>query len=113
MVKLIKDGHGRWSPYFTALTHFEAAVAQLYLALDSVRKLRTHDFFRKGDGSFEESVVLNDPARGLLVAPFVWHELTDFAEGSVILVMASDLYEEAEYLRDYDEFKRLASQRAP
>ena len=65
------------------------------------------------DGSFEESVVLNDPARGLLVAPFVWHELTDFAEGSVILVMASDLYDEAEYLRDYDEFKRLTSQRAP
>lgn len=58
VVKLIKDGHGRWSPYFTALTHFEAAVAQLYLALDSVRKLRTHDFFRKGDGSFEESLNL-------------------------------------------------------
>ena len=61
---------------------------------------------------FKESMVLNDPARALLIAPLVWHELTDFAEGSVILVMASDLYDEAEDLRDYDEFKRLVATRA-
>jgi hypothetical protein len=56
--KLLKDGDGRWSPYFAALTHFEVAVSQLYLALDSVRKLRNHDFFTTGDGSFEEKLNL-------------------------------------------------------
>ena len=52
-LKLVKDGHGRWSPYFAALNNFEVALAQLYLALDSVRKHSKHEFFTKGDGSFE------------------------------------------------------------
>lgn len=64
------------------------------------------------DGAVKESVAIGDPAKALLVTPFVWHELTDFATGSVILVLASDLYEEAEYLRDYEEFKQLVSARA-
>jgi hypothetical protein len=58
VLNLVKDGNGRWSPYFAALTSFEVAVAQLYLALDSVRKLRNHDFFTTGDGSFEERLNL-------------------------------------------------------
>jgi len=53
VLKLVKDGHGRWSPYFAALNNFEVALAQLYLALDSVRKHSKHEFFAKGDGSFE------------------------------------------------------------
>ena len=36
----------------------------------------------------------------------MWHELTDFAPGTAVLVAASSLYDEAEYLRDYDTFKR-------
>jgi hypothetical protein len=56
--KLIKDGNGRWSPYFAALTHFEVAVSQLYLALDAVRKRSNHNFFRTGDASFEENLNL-------------------------------------------------------
>ena len=58
VLKLVKDGNGRWSPYFTALTHFEVAISQLYIALDSVRKRATHDFFTTGDGSFEERLNL-------------------------------------------------------
>ena len=54
VLKLVKDGNGRLSPYFVALAHFEITVAQLYLALDSVRKFSNHDFFKTGDGSFEE-----------------------------------------------------------
>jgi hypothetical protein len=54
VLNLVKDDNGHWSPYFAALTHFEVAVAQLYLALDSIRKLRNHKFFTTGDGSFEE-----------------------------------------------------------
>ena len=58
VLKLAQDGNGRWSPYFAALTHFEVTIAQLYLALDSIRKHTTHKFFDKGDGSFEECLNL-------------------------------------------------------
>lgn len=58
VLNLVKDGNGRWSPYFAALTNFEAAVAQLYLALDSIRKHSRHNFFTTGDGSFEECLNL-------------------------------------------------------
>ncbi len=39
----------------------------------------------------------------------VWHELTHFAPQTVILVIASTLYDESEYLRDYEAFKREAA----
>lgn len=58
VLNLVKDGNGRWSPYFAALTNFEVAVAQLYLALDSIRKHSKHNFFTTGDGSFEECLNL-------------------------------------------------------
>ena len=58
VLKLVKDGNGRWSPYFAALTHFEVSVSQLYIALDSVRKHSKHNFFTTGDGSFEENLNL-------------------------------------------------------
>ncbi len=63
------------------------------------------------DGRAKETVSLDDPARALFLGTWVWHELTDFTADAAILVIASTLYEEAEYLRDYDRFKReVASQ---
>ena len=64
------------------------------------------------DGRTTEQVVLDDPARGLFVGTWVWHELTDFAPQAVVLVIASTLYDEAEYLRDYEVFKREAAARS-
>lgn len=61
------------------------------------------------DGHVKEEVGLDDPGRGLYVGTFVWHELTDFAAGSAVLVIASTLYDESEYLRDYEIFKREAT----
>jgi hypothetical protein len=58
------------------------------------------------DGTTKESVTLEDPARALSMAPWVWHELTDFAAETAILVAASTLFDETEYLRDYETFKR-------
>ena len=58
------------------------------------------------DGTTKERVALEDPARALYIGTWVWHELTDFAPDTAILVAASSLYDEAEYLRDYDTFKR-------
>ena len=64
------------------------------------------------DAKVKESVTLDDPARALYVGTWVWHELTDFSAGAAILVIASTLYEDAEYLRDYDAFKREAASRS-
>jgi hypothetical protein len=58
VLELVKDGHGRWSPYFRALSHFEITIGQLYMAMDSIRKIASHDFFKSGDGSFEENLNL-------------------------------------------------------
>ena len=57
-------------------------------------------------------MTIDDPARALYVGTWVWHELTDFSAGAAILVIASTLYEDAEYLRDYDAFKREAASRS-
>ncbi len=63
------------------------------------------------DGTFKETVPLDDPTKALYVAPWVWHELTDFAAGTAIMIIASSFYDEAEYLRDYEVFKREVKER--
>ncbi len=58
------------------------------------------------DGAVKEAVLLDDPARALYIGTWVWHELTDFTPGTAVVVIASTLYDEAEYLRDYEIFTR-------
>lgn len=50
------------------------------------------------------TVELNEPSKGLYVEPYVWHEMFDFSDGAVLLVLASDYYDESDYIRDYDAF---------
>ena len=59
---------------------------------------------RLNDGTEEEVVTLDDPAKGLYVANDMWREMFDFSEGAVLMVVASELYDETDYIRDYDEF---------
>lgn len=56
------------------------------------------------DGQVKRSFVLNRPYQGLLVAPGIWRDLTDFSSGSVCMVLASEKYDEQDYIRDYQEF---------
>lgn len=56
------------------------------------------------DGNVKRSFTLNRPYQGLLVKPGIWRELDDFSSGSVCLVLASEKYNEADYIRTYDEF---------
>lgn len=60
------------------------------------------------DGSRRNAFALGDPRFGLYLPPMVWHELTGFAAGSAYYVISSGRYDEAEYVRDYEEFQRLA-----
>jgi len=63
------------------------------------------------DGVTRETVRLDRPDRAMLVEPWVWHELVDFAASTVVLVLASANYEEADYIRDYDTFRREVKER--
>ena len=50
---------------------------------------------------------LNRPYQGLLVVPGIWRELDDFSSGSVCLVLASMVYEESDYIRNYEDFLKI------
>jgi hypothetical protein len=56
------------------------------------------------DGKTKLTHQLNKPYLGLLVKPGIWRELKNFSAGSVCLVLASEIYSEEDYIRDYDEF---------
>lgn len=57
------------------------------------------------DGSETRRVMLRRSHVGLYLPSMIWRELVDFSSGSVCLVLASAAYDEADYYRDYDEFK--------
>ena len=55
------------------------------------------------NGSFR--VTLDDrPYQALYIKPGIWRQLDNFSSGAVCMVMASELYDEDDYIRDYDEF---------
>lgn len=58
------------------------------------------------NGERRESFHLNHPWQGLLVETGVWRTLEDFSSGAVCLVLASELFEEDDYIREYDEYLR-------
>jgi len=60
------------------------------------------------DGVSRESVVLDSPTKGLLVESLVWREMSYFSSDCVLLVIASEHYDESDYIRDYEKFKNLA-----
>ena len=61
------------------------------------------------DGANKVSVRLDDPAQGLTLPPMVWHEMDDFSDDCVLMVLADAAHDEADYIRDYVEFIALAA----
>lgn len=59
------------------------------------------------NGREKKIVPLERPYEGLYVGPHMWHEMSEFSEGAVLLVLASELYDESDYIRDYDEFLKM------
>lgn len=57
------------------------------------------------DGLNEQVFTLNNPSEGLLIHNGVWRELKNFSSGAVCLVVASDVFQEEDYIRDFQEFK--------
>ncbi len=59
------------------------------------------------NGSEKKEVALEKPYEGLYVSGNMWREMYDFSPDAVLMVLASELYDESDYIRDYEEFKKI------
>ena len=59
------------------------------------------------DGKTENIITLNKPDKGLLITNNTWRELENFSSGAVCLVLASDVFNEDDYIRDYQVFLNI------
>lgn len=60
------------------------------------------------DGSKRKDVILNSPSQALLIEKMQWHEMYDFSSDCVLMVLANDVYDEFDYIRDYESFIALS-----
>ncbi|WBA13982.1 sugar 3,4-ketoisomerase [Salinivibrio proteolyticus] len=56
------------------------------------------------NGQDKEIVTLDSPSKGLLIDVMQWHEMSNFSQDCVLLVLASEHYDETDYIRDYPRF---------
>lgn len=63
------------------------------------------------DGKVKRTFFLNRPYIGLYVKPGLWRDLEDFSSGAVCMVLASEIYQDEDYIRDYDEFLKFRGDR--
>ncbi|EMM5120254.1 sugar 3,4-ketoisomerase [Providencia stuartii] len=60
--------------------------------------------FLLDDGKTKEEIILDSPDTGLYINNFIWREMHDFSEDCVLMVLASELYDESDYIRNYQDF---------
>lgn len=82
--------------------HAHRTLKQLVIAVRGSVK------FSLDDGFEQMEVTLDNPAQGLLLDSMIWRKMYDFTEDCVLVVLADQLYDPADYIRDYAEFRRLA-----
>jgi dTDP-4-dehydrorhamnose 3,5-epimerase-like enzyme len=87
----------------TRAGHAHRELRQLFLALSGSFSLHLEDGIRK------ETFLLNRPHTGVLVEPGVWREIDNFSGGAVCMVLASLRYDEADYIRSYEDFQTYAA----
>lgn len=80
--------------------HAHKALQQLIIAANGSFTLTLDD------GANKKVVTLNRPYQGLLIVPGIWRVLDDFSSGAVLLCLASEHYDEADYIRNYKDFKK-------
>ena len=59
------------------------------------------------DGENKKAYTLNRPYQGLLIVPGIWRNLDDFSSGAVLLCLASEHYDESDYIRNYTDFENF------
>lgn len=78
--------------------HSHKALQQIVIAINGSFALKL------SDGRDEKLVNLDSPMSGLHLVPGIWREVFDFTPGATCMVLASEVYDERDYIRDYDEF---------
>lgn len=76
------------------------------------KKLKQYIFCAHGscsikldDGKTQTLIRLNDASEGIFLTELVWREMYNFSKDCVLVILASELYDESDYIRDYDFFK--------
>jgi dTDP-4-dehydrorhamnose 3,5-epimerase-like enzyme len=82
--------------------HAHKALQQMIFAVSGRISFKTEDAEGK-----EETFILEEPKVGLYIPPLVWREIT-FSHNAVLLCLASCEYDESDYFRKYDDFKKFA-----
>jgi hypothetical protein len=90
--------------YATQSQHAHKSLKQIIIAVDGVIGISLQNLSGK---SFE--FVLNNPGEGLYIPPLYWKKL-DYSSPCILLCLASETYNENDYIRSYDEFKTLKKQ---
>lgn len=78
--------------------HSHKELEQLIIAISGSFDIIIDDGFEK------KQFHMNRSYYGLYISPMIWREITNFSSGSVCIVLASTIYDESDYIRDYDEF---------
>ena len=78
--------------------HAHKALSQLIIAMSGSFDICLDD------GHTKKVVHMNRSYQGLCVCPMIWREINNFSMGSVCMVLASEIYDEGDYFRDYNEF---------
>lgn len=79
--------------------HAHKQLQQLLIAISG-----SFNVVLKNQNGAKKIITLNKPNRGLLIPNMTWRELEDFSSGAVCLVVASEVYEKADYIRDFSKF---------
>ena len=81
--------------------HAHRALEQILICVHGNCKIKLHD------GYETEIVLLNNPVEGLYISNDIWREMYDFSEDAVLLVLASEYYDESDYIRNYKDFLEI------
>lgn len=79
--------------------HAHKKLKQLLICTSGSCKIHLDD----GLGQTKE-ILLDKPYEGLYIESNLWREMYDFSEGAVLMVLASEIYDESDYIRDYKKF---------
>ncbi|MFS1984172.1 sugar 3,4-ketoisomerase [Vibrio breoganii] len=65
--------------------------------------------FLLDDGNERIELLLDNPAQGLYIESFIWREMFDFSDDCVLMVLADSVYDESDYIRDYEKFLEVVN----
>ena len=88
-------------PGFARGFHAHKSLKQLAVCINGSCRIVLDNGFNK------EDILLNSPNTGLIIQEMIWREIYDFSADCVLMVLASEHYDENDYIRNYNEFLRL------